>query len=797
MTNASSNAVGYIGYNVTQALPLVMDMYVTNWISGSSSGSWGETWWGAGNSFSNPVGGASYASLFLPNSANTSGGWKIIYGAGQVNASNPPTGILTEAISTTSYSLSYNYGTPNTISYAMTSPVIIGGQRQHGSPGGTWKFQYMRLRTLPPNGITPSVAFGSATSALTVTNHVSCNGGNNGSVSVSPVGGVSPYTYSWSSGETTSSIGSKTANTYSLTIQDNAGCSVTGSVTITQPASALATNLTITANVSCYGNNNGNAQSIPSGGTSPYTYAWSSGETTSGISSKTANTFTLTVQDNHGCSLTSSVTISQPNVLTSNSSIVTNAGCNGYSNGSAQSAPAGGTSPFTYAWSSGETTSSIVGKSANTYTLTVRDNNGCSATGSVTITQSSAVVANWWSIYNVSCFGGTNGKVISTVYGGTNPYSYLWTTGSTTGTASGLSANTNYTLTVTDKNGCTGTNSISLTQPAAVLSETIAFNSNLTCFGNKSGSATSNPTGGTSPYSYSWLPSGGTSQTSISLPSGNDNCKVTDAHGCTTTANVTLTQPAVISAIFTHIIPYCNGTSSGSITAAGKGGSGIYTGYTWAPYGGNSATAINLSAQTYTVTVTDNNGCTGTATNVLGEPSAVAVTVPTFTCVTGGKGTVVANVTGGTPAYHYIWSNGTSTVGILKTETLPNGSYTVTVFDSHNCPGAQTNVTISACPDVLPRNRDKGEGNNNGLTEISIYPNPSNGQFKCSITSEVSGITTIEAYSMLGQRVYAQPILDTYRFSIDLSNQVNGIYLIRILDKDGNLVGMKKVVKTN
>ncbi len=409
------------------------------------------------------------------------------------------------------------------------------------------------------------------------------------------------------------------------------------------------------------------------------------------------------------------------------------------------------------------------------------------------------MVISSWSVYNIACHGGNTGKAISTVYGGTTPYTYLWSNGQTTGTLSNVSAGT-YTLTVNDKNGCGSTNSVTITQPASGLTETITKNSDLTChslppLNSPNGSATSNPLGGVSPYTFSWVPTGGTSQTSVTLPAGITNCLVTDAHGCTATASVTLTQPTVIFATFTKTIPYCNGNSDGSITATGTGGSGIYTNYVWSPYGGSSPTATGLSAQTYTVTITDNAGCLGTAPAVLGQPAAIGVTISGPTCIgNGGKGTIVANATGGTPAYHYSWSNGVTTVGTDMRETFINGSYTVTVSDGHNCPKGIANITFRLCPTELKEDASHQGNGNNGPDNISVYPNPNNGQF--TIVGLEQG-QTVEMYDYTGRKISSQVTIDNYQLSINISSQPNGIYLIRIVDKDGNLVSTKKLVKTN
>ncbi len=244
---------------------------------------------------------------------------------------------------------------------------------------------------------------------------------------------------------------------------------------------------------------------------------------------------------------------------------------------------------------------------------------------------------------------------------------------------------------------------------------------------------------------------------------------------------------------FTKTIPYCNGNSDGTITATPSGGSGSYTNYSWAPYGGSNATATGLSAQTYTVTITDNLGCLGTAPTVLGEPAAIGVTISGPVCTgNGGKGTFTANATGGTPAYHYSWSNGVTTVGTAMRETFVNGSYTVTVGDGHNCPKGTATITFRLCPTELKsEGEDKGSGGN-GMNNISVYPNPNNGQF--TVTGLDKGMI-VEIYDYTGRSISTSSATDV-SIQLNVSNQPNGIYLIRILDKDGNLVATKKLIKT-
>ena len=209
---------------------------------------------------------------------------------------------------------------------------------------------------------------------------------------------------------------------------------------------------------------------------------------------------------------TANVTITQPSAaLSASISGQTNVLCFGNSTGSATVAAAGGTSPYTYTWNTTpvQYTTTATNLAAGTYSVTVKDANNCSTTVSVTITQPSAglnaSVSGGGSQVNVSCFGGTNGSATATATGGTSPYTYTWNTTPVqyTATATNLAAGT-YTVTVKDANNCSATANVTITQPSAALSATISGQTNVSCFGNSTGSATVSAAGGTSPYTYTW-----------------------------------------------------------------------------------------------------------------------------------------------------------------------------------------------------------------------------------------------------------------------------------------------------
>ncbi len=534
-----------------------------------------------------------------------------------------------------------------------------------------------------------------AVSGTTVVTNVSCNGGSNGTINLTPTGGVGPYTYNWSSGPTTEDRTNLVAGTYSVTITDANGCTGTVSgIMVTQPT-ALNTTAGSKTDVSCNGGGNGTATVTPTGGTGPYTYSWApSGGTNATATGLSVGVYTVTVTDAKGCTGTKSFTITQPPVLNATAGSKTDVSCNGGGNGTATVAPTGGTPGYTYSWSpSGGTNATATGLVAGTYTVTVTDANGCTATRSFTITQPAAALsaATGGGKTDVSCNGGSNGTATVAPTGGTPSYTYSWSpSGGTAATATGLTAGT-YTVTVTDANACQTTRSFTIGQPATALSTSATSQTNIACNGGATGSASVTATGGTGTYTYSWAPSGGTAATATGLTAGTYTVTITDANACMITRTFTITQPPalVVNPVAQTNIA-CNGGATGSATVAATGGTPGYT-YSWSPSGGTAATATGLVAGTYTVTVTDANACTKTQTFTIMQPPALVVNPVAQTniaCNGGATGSATVAATGGTPGYTYSWapSGGTGATA----SGLVAGTYTVTVTDANACTKTQT-----------------------------------------------------------------------------------------------------------
>jgi len=459
-------------------------------------------------------------------------------------------------------------------------------------------------------------AFDTISTAVT---NVACNGANTGAISLTMTGGNAPYTYSWSNGGNSALITGLMAGTYTVTVTDAAGCGTLNySFTINQPT-ALVASIGSTTNVLCNGGNSGATAATASGGTGPYTYAWSNGATTASNTGLTAGTYTVTVTDASGCTDTDVVTITQPIALVASIGSSTNILCNGGSNGSATVSASGGTAAYTFLWSNGMAMATATGLSAGTYTVTVTDANGCTDTDVVTITEPAVLVASISSSSNVSCNGANDGSATVSASGGTAAYTYLWSNGSSSATVTGLAAGT-YTITVTDANGCIDTDVVSITQPTALVAA-ISSQFDIACNGGNTGSATASASGGTAAYTYSWS-NGATTVTASGLTAGTYTVTITDANGCTDTENVTLTEPALLVLSTTSTDVTCNGGIDGAVDLTVSGGTSPFS-YSWSN-GSVTEDLSGVASGTYTVIVTDVNGCSDITSETISQPSVLS-----------------------------------------------------------------------------------------------------------------------------------------------------------------------------
>ncbi len=606
-----------------------------------------------------------------------------------------------------------------------------------------------------------------------------CNGDATGAIDLNVSGGNAPYSYSWSNSANSQDINGVVAGTYSVTVTDNSSCVTTASFTITEPP-ALSLSAT-TTNVICFAATDGTADLTVTGGSPGYNYSWSSGASTEDEPSLAAGTYTVLVTDNNGCSgVLSGITITEPTEITA-AVAVTNILCNGANNGSATVSPTGGIQPYSYLWSpAGGTSPTATGLAAGTYTCTITDTNGCVLPQTCAISEPS-VITSTISGTDVNCNGGNTGTAAINVSGGTPGYSYNWLpTGGTTANATGLTAGT-YTCNIIDVNGCTHSETITITEPTAIVAT--ASSTGATCAGGSDATAMIMATGGTPGYTFSWS-NGDTSATADSLFAGPYSCTVTDANGCSIIQQVIISQASPIVITLNVINATSCGGNEGSIDATVTGGTSPFT-YSWSS-GQPTEDIFALTFGSYVLTVTDSNGCTAVNNADVLNPPLPTVSLSfatTMYCFDD------ANVTlsGGSPAGG-AWGGTGVSAGMFDPSAAGNGPTIITYSytDANNCTASATNsLTVDACI---------------GITELSsaswnIYPNPSAGIFTIS-TSNSNGDVLFEIVDVQGRVVLSENATNSapgFSRQLSLENVSNGLYMLRISNVNNGIVETYKL----
>ena len=583
-----------------------------------------------------------------------------------------------------------------------------------------------------------------------VASSLSCTGDQDATATASGSGGTGSLSYQWDAAagnQTTATATGLGAGTYSVTVTDANGCTDEGSVSIADPTAVVMDNV-VASTLACNGDQNGTATASGSGGTGSLSYQWDAaagnqtGATATGLG---AGTYSVTVTDGNGCTDEGSVTITEPTEVVMDNVIATDLDCNGDQNASATASGSGGTGSLSYQWDANagnQTGATATGLGAGTYSVTVTDGNGCSDVGSVTITDPVSVVMDNVVASTLACNGDQNASATASGSGGTGSLSYQWdaATGNQTGaTATGLGAGT-YSVTVTDSNGCTDIGSVTITEPTEVVMDNVVA-STIACTGDQNGTATASGSGGTGALSYQWDAATGnqTGATATGLGAGTYSVTVTDANGCSDEGSVTISDPTAVvmdNVVATDLA--CNGDQDGTATASGSGGTGSLS-YQWDAATGNQtgATATGLGAGTYSVTVTDSNGCTDIGSVTITEPTEVvmqSVMASTLACNGDTDGTATASGSGGTGALSYQWDAATGNQTGATATGLGAGTYSVTVTDANGC-SDEGFVTLTEPTEVV-------------MNSVSSTPLSCNGGMDATATASGGGGTGTRILSM-------------------------------------------------
>ncbi|MEZ4992772.1 MAG: SdrD B-like domain-containing protein [Saprospiraceae bacterium] len=587
---------------------------------------------------------------------------------------------------------------------------------------------------------------------------ITCPGDNDGSITANPIGGTPPYTYAWSNGGNTATISGLAPGSYTVTLTDAKGCTdeATGNVA---PKTAIEIGLG-KSDPTCVGETDGSVSAVVAGGTPPYTYSWNTGATTPSITDLGPGTYSLTVTDNNGCTDENSIDLEYQSEI-SIGVFPTPETCPDANDGFLTVTVNNAVPPYTYSWSNGGTTQVQTDVEPGTYSVTVTDAVGCQDTASATVRAAEAIELDVTGT-DVSTCDGANGSATVNVLSGTGPFTFNWSNGAATQSINNLAAGT-YFVTVTGFNDCTVTGMVTIEEPPA-LTVDVSQNGPV-CPGAADGSATATPNGGTPPYVYVWS-NGANTATIDGLEPGMYSVTVTDAAGCSDTGSVLLNEAPGVNVTINGTSVVCGAGNTGTVTAIVMGASGPFS-FVWNT-GAMVQSLAGVGAGTYSVTVTDANGCTDEATFELRviddlEVDVVGVDVD---CFGAANGSATANASGGDAPYTYLWNTTASTATISN---LSPGTYSVTITDANGC-STSGDVQIGQ---PAPLN-----------VFVNVTDPLCNGDATGIIDLSVIGGTPPFTYSW-GNGADTQ----------DLENVPAGTYLVRITDANGCFVNRSAVVE--
>ncbi len=530
-------------------------------------------------------------------------------------------------------------------------------------------------------------------------NQVSCNGASNGAISGSATGGTAPYTYSIDgiNFQNTASFSGLSAGMITLSVKDANDCIATTTVQITEPAAILLDAMVTPA--SCAGTSDASVTLMASNGAGGYEFsldgsAFSANATFSGLAA--GDSYVFTVKDANGCTQSISPKVGEPDPLTLNFEAV-DITCNGDADGQIAGFTQGGTAPYQYSLDGTNFQNGPFGNlNAGSYTLTVKDSQGCTTNKAVTVNEPAVLTTTTAIISQVSCNGAADGEASIAVTGGSVPYSYSLD-GTTFNNDVDLTslAPATYMVTVRDANNCEATSSFTITEPEVLTASTAV--SAVLCNGESNGGISVTAAGGTAPFTYAIDgETFGSADKFDGLAAGIYTITVKDSQGCTVTANATVSEPDLIVISSTSVVPpLCNGDTNVEISVTASGGTGTLEYSLDGTNYQSSNSFTGLTAGTYDITVRDANSCTAITSAIIADPDPIVLstTVTDVLCFGESNGEASITASGGTGVLEYSL-DGTTFQSETTFTGLAAGDYTATVKDANGCTRATT-ITIA------------------------------------------------------------------------------------------------------
>ncbi len=537
--------------------------------------------------------------------------------------------------------------------------------------------------------VTVPVALTQPTPLLTSTeiDSVICNGSATGGVVLTTNGGTGSFTYLWDNGLTVNMVDTLSAGNYSVTISDSLSCEEIITFSVLEPEIIRTT--FSTKNVNCFQEENGNVHGISSsGGTAPYRYFLEGGSLTPGnqrLDSLAAGNYRLITLDANDCELFQNIEITQPNLFEATIVVLDSLKCNGGMDGQLEIVPIGGTAPYSFEWFDGTVNSTVGNLSAGTYSVTITDQQQCTYTTSLELPNGPDLNLSINTAISPTCFGFSDGQIQIEALGGTAPFTYfLNSNNNLSGSFTNLSSG-DYNIQLTDHHNCLSETVLATLVDPLALSVMVETDS-VECIGSATGGVVLTTNGGTGSFTYLWN-NGLTENNSDTLSAGNYRITITDALGCSEIIDFNILEPTKLQTNFLLEHVHCNGGNNGFLNnIETTGGTAPYT---YLLTGSNlpplHQTFDSLRAGTYILITQDANNCQIRDTTIITEPTTLYTSieiVDSLLCFGAANGRLVANTTGGSSPYDYIWNNGEITP---TNENLMTDTYQVTITDSLGC----------------------------------------------------------------------------------------------------------------